>query len=461
MAFIRKIKKSSGVYLAEVESYREDGKIKQRVLHYLGKDIEGKPSRKIYPDRISVKKVLQYMDVYVINELAKELKLFELLGEKGKYILALIYSHLLTKKGISKISDWIEQTDIREILGISEEQISTKQLFNAINSIGDLDFEKIQDSLTRQFEKYEKGIKRLIVLDVTDTYFNGGKEKYKKRRGKDGKYSRLIQIALAVSFKNGFPLFYKQYEGNINNVKIFQDMLSEIRGKQYKGIIIDRGMYSQENLDEIHKCQIEGIVGVRLHKNLMREYIDKIDREEIYSKECQLELKETTVYIKEFDYMQGKLIAIYNPELEVHKRDKHFMKGKPQEEAKYLGYSLIYQNAKLDSREAVKKYFEKDIVEKSFREMKGVLSLRPIRVWLKRHVEAHIKICYLSYNILTLLKYKLRGSKISPIDALEQLKHAYKVKLEETKSNFEWEKIVTLTKLQKTILKKLGVVYKI
>lgn len=34
MSFIRKIKKPSGTYLAEVESYREDGKVKQRVIKY-------------------------------------------------------------------------------------------------------------------------------------------------------------------------------------------------------------------------------------------------------------------------------------------------------------------------------------------------------------------------------------------------------------------------------------------
>ena len=43
MAFIRKIKKKSGTYLAEIENYREDGKVKQRVIKYLGVDIGGFP----------------------------------------------------------------------------------------------------------------------------------------------------------------------------------------------------------------------------------------------------------------------------------------------------------------------------------------------------------------------------------------------------------------------------------
>jgi phage gp37-like protein len=35
MAFIRKIKTKSGTYLAEVESYRDNGKVRQRVLRYV------------------------------------------------------------------------------------------------------------------------------------------------------------------------------------------------------------------------------------------------------------------------------------------------------------------------------------------------------------------------------------------------------------------------------------------
>ena len=43
MAFIRRIKKGGATYLAKVESYREDGKVKQRVLEYVGKEENGVP----------------------------------------------------------------------------------------------------------------------------------------------------------------------------------------------------------------------------------------------------------------------------------------------------------------------------------------------------------------------------------------------------------------------------------
>jgi transposase len=62
----------------------------------------------------------------------------------------------------------------------------------------------------------------------------------------------------------------------------------------------------------------------------------------------------------------------------------------------------------------VSTYFDKDLVEKSFRSLKGVIKLRPIRHWLYNRVIAHIFICYLAYLLLSLLKYRLNKIEVSP-----------------------------------------------
>ena len=62
---------------------------------------------------------------------------------------------------------------------------------------------------------------KAFVLDVTDTYYNGKHDLSTQRKGKDGKVSKLIQIGL-VSFGNGFPIFYKSYNGNISNIKFLR-----------------------------------------------------------------------------------------------------------------------------------------------------------------------------------------------------------------------------------------------
>jgi transposase len=399
------------------------------------------------------------MDIKVVHKISEELELSKLLGKHSSQILILVYSHLLTKRSINKLEEWIGNTELLEIMGL--EKISTKELYESLDHLNEMDFEDIEKNIRIKWEKIEK-TKDVLVIDVTDTYFNGSQAEWKSRKGKDGKYDKLIQIGLGVTFNNGFPIFHKQYEGNINNVKIFQDMLSDIRYNKYRCIIMDRGMSSKENIEEIKACQLEAILGIRQSHKYQQEFLDTISRDEIYCKERQVQLKETAVYIKSFDYNGGKLIAIYNPALEVIKREKYYSNKEVSEVGtKYLGYSLIYHNTTLEDRVVVKKYFEKDIVERSFKQMKGALSLRPIRVWLLKHVEAHIKISYLSYCILSLLGYKLKSIDLSPIDALDKLRTSYKVHLKESSSNFEWEKIVTQSKIQNKILDCLGVVYKI
>jgi len=458
MSFIRKIKKGNNTYLAKVESIRENGKVKQKVIEYIGKEVNGKAVKKVSSDKIEIESVKSYMDIKVVHKVSEELGIPKILGEHSSQILTLVYSHLLTKRSINKLEEWIGNTELLEILGI--EKISTKELYEALDHLNDLSFEEIEKSIRIEWEKIEK-IKDVLVLDVTDTYFNGSQAEWKSRKGKDGKYDKLIQIGLGVTFRNGFPLFHKQYEGNISNVKIFQDMLSDIRYSKYKCIIMDRGMSSKENIEEIKACQLEAILGVRQSPKNQQEFLDCVSREEIYCKERQVQLKETAVYIKSFEYNGGKLIVVYNPALEVVKREKYYSNKEVLEaDAKYLGYSLIYHNTTLDDKVVVKKYFEKDIVERSFKQMKGVLSLRPIRVWLLKHVEAHIKISYLSYCILSLLGFKLKSIDMSPIEALDKLRTSYKVHLKETSSNFEWEKVVTQSKIQNKILDCVGVVYK-
>ena len=93
------------------------------------------------------------------------------------------------------------------------------------------------------------------------------------------------------------------------------------------------------------------------------------------------------------------------------------------------------------------------MVEKAFQNLKGVIALRPIRHWLYDRVEGHIFICYLAYLLLSLLKYRLKKIKVSPIEALKELESLYKIYMKDTVKGFELTKLVKLTKKQEDILK--------
>ena len=457
MSFVRRIKKGNSVYLARVENYRKDGKVKQKVLEYLGKEVDGKPVKKSGIQDYSLTKVTQFVDIFALDSISKQIQLPEILGKNSKIIMSLVYSHLLERVSIYKVPEWIEKTEILNILKLKK--ITCKDLYESLYSLSDLNFDAIQKTITKYFKQYEDN-NRTAVLDITDTYFSGSRANWKSRRGKDGKYDKLIQIALAVSFTNGFPIMHKVYEGNINNVKVFEDMINDLKLYGYDAIIVDRGMGSKKNIDNLHQYGLQGILGIRLTRKLGKQYISQIQRDEIFSKDCQVVLKETKVYVKGFEYMDGRLITIYNPNIEIAKKEKSMDSIHKTKTDQFAGYSFLYTNTDMSDKETVIKYFEKDIVERSFKQLKGALSLHPLRVWNLQNIQSNIKICYLAYTILSLISYRVKKLEISGVEALNNLNGGYKVYLEDKNTGNVVEKVITLKAKQEQILDALNVVYK-
>lgn len=129
--------------------------------------------------------------------------------------------------------------------------------------------------------------------------------------------------------------------------------------------------------------------------------------------------------------------------------------GAGSQQVKYVGYALLYHNTKLDTATVVRKYYEKDIVERSFKSLKGEVQLHPIRLWLPQRIEAHVKLCYLSLCLLALIGFKYRKLNLSATKVLDELQYIYKVQLEHAQTKKAWNKVVTLTNQQKLILKAL------
>lgn len=449
MSFIRKVKTKSGTYLTEVESYRENGKVKQRFIKYLGREVNDIPARKVLTSDIEAKNIKRSIDVFAVHELAKQLSLDKMVCP---LTLALVYSQILDNNSINKLQKWLETTEIPDVLKLKN--FSTQKLYDTISNLSDLHFDIVEKNLFSKFSEFEKS-KNAAVIDVTDTYFEGNKIEGKRRKGKESKVRKLIQIGLAVSLNHGFPIFHETYHGNLSDLKIFNDMTLKLKNRGIKSLIMDRGMLSIVNLKTLLKLELKTISGLKNGTKETKNIIKSINRDEIYSLENRVKLKNTSIYINSFEFMKGTLIVCYNPQLEWLKRESAYEKEDYSEKPKYFGYSLIFHNTEIDNKKVVKKYYEKDVVERAFKQMKGVLNLRPIRAWLKNHVENHVKICYLAYAIISYMNYKLK-SEFSSINALEELKYGYKIQLYDKVNKYEWDLTVPLKPNQEKILKLLG-----
>lgn len=454
MAFVRKIKKKNSTYLVEVENYREGGKVKQRVIRYIGKEVEGKVVRRVSTDDIEISSCKRYLDYYVLDYVSQELGFKTILGDKAKYILLLVYTQLIDRKPFYKLPSYVEETYLKELLGI--DKLIDKNLYYALDELEELDFSVIEGEIYEKL-RGKSNDKEVFVIDVTDTYFSGSEADWKTRRGKDGKVGKLLQIGLAVTKEEGIPVMHKSYEGNIGNVMIFQDFLSDLRMKDFSLILIDRGMSSFENIEEVRKLNQRAIFGLRMNKKIQREYLGEIKREDIFNPEGRVKLSNVSVYVRDFEFMGGRLIAVYNPEIEVAQRNLAIETGLfSQERARYFGYSLIYHNTDMRAEEVVRHYYEKDIVEKAFKDIKSSIDLHPIRKYRLDRVKAHVKICYMAYSLLIYMRQRLKSLGISPVEALEQLQSCYIVNLKSKKYGIDWTKTVTLKSQQKTILRYLG-----
>ena len=136
MAFIRKIKRKDSIYLVKVENYREDGKVKQRVLEYVGKEENGRAIQKVDINKLEVNNVKHHADISILFQLCMRLNFNFLLGKNHKIIIALLIAHLVCKGSILKISKWIEHSNILQIVGLKE--LTLDMLYNALDDLNEI-----------------------------------------------------------------------------------------------------------------------------------------------------------------------------------------------------------------------------------------------------------------------------------------------------------------------------------
>ena len=172
----------------EAQSLLENGRTRQKVIRFIGKEVEGKPVRRISSSSLKVTAVKRHLDIEIIDRIAEELKLTGLSPE----ILMLVYSQLLGRPPINRLEEWFGNTDMLEILGV--ESTSTSRLYDSLDKLNEMNFDKMEENLSSIFSKIDEN--RSVIIDATDTYFEGKSIEGEYRRGKDEKVKKLVQIDL-------------------------------------------------------------------------------------------------------------------------------------------------------------------------------------------------------------------------------------------------------------------------
>lgn len=489
MSFIRKIKTKSGTYLAEVENRWIDGKVVQKHIRYVGREVDGETLLSSSLSDVAIDEVKVYGPVLVLDCLAKKIGLPELLGDRAREILAMVYAHCLDYKSINRMEQWFERTDLALMLPL--EGVTEERLLEALDSLEAMDATGLQQRLfgrsTAAFNIPVSG----ILYDVTNTYLYGKNcDLGKYGHDKEGVKGRpLIQVGLAVTKEFGIPVCHKVMDGNIHDVKMFSDFITDLRAFHIrKGTVIyDRGIASAENIRETKQIGWDTLCGLAIRGKLA-DVVREVARTNCFVQlDNRVRLRKNIFYAVDLphtiDGVKGTLTVCFNERQQRDLREsrydeieqaqlllaqgktikagmeKYFTKNKKVDKVvlaraeEFDGFTCLFATSRLSPQEMIRFYFDKDLVEKAFRTLKGITRLRPVRHWLYNRVTAHVFVCYLAYLLLALLQYRLAKLELTAEEALTELETMYKVYLRDTRKGFQLARVVTMTKKQEAILK--------
>lgn len=472
--YIRITKNKKGdAYYHLVESYREQGKVKQRLLLSLGRVEDGKLEKVAaalnkHLDTIQVLDLAKHIDIesaYVYGSLLVLDRLMEQLGI-NQVIDAIVQQHdrvtinirnvlftLIASRFIKPVSKlalhdrWIERLYPEMV----DHDLPLQHIYRSLDLLA-THKEEIEQSLYR-FKKDLFSIQVDVVLyDLTTLRFESTREDMGALR-KFGYSKEMRTDCTQIVFglltdTDGMPLSFEVHPGNTfegNTLDGIVDRMKQQFTVRRFIFIADRGLFSAKNLEHIRKSEGEFIVGLKigvLGKAIQQEYYD-IQRYQFISK--YLAVWETTYGSDrciitwsrsraERDYRAREdILTKIRKKLSLAKNQtrnfvtnsnykKYLILGdnaQPalnqkaiDEQARKDGFFGIITNIySMTATQIVTHYKQLWKIEDSFGELKGTLRTRPIFHWSDHRIMGHLMVCFLSYLCEAYVTRELRTQK--------------------------------------------------
>ncbi len=319
---------------------------------------------------------------------------------------------------------------------------------------------------------------------------------------------KLPQLNLAMLFgqKGRLPVYFERTPGNITDVTTLHNLLKTFKALEVKTIhyVMDKGFYSKKNVDELLISRDGFLLSVPLNNKWVQHAIDdiyetihgpegyqKLDDEIIYlhtrlypwgkdNRRCYLHLyynaharaaavdkftEELVGYRNEL--ASGKLIAehqeAYDTFFVVKTTPKRGVKVSYNTEAvnqhinRYSGFQALLTNSIKDPIEALQIYRDKDVVEKSFNDLKNQLDMKRLRMHSSATADGRLFVQFIALIYMSALRKEMRKSGLikqyTVRELLEEMATLTKVKY-----SGKYGHILTeVTKQQREILKGLNI----
>lgn len=247
--------------------------------------------------------------------------------------------------------EWAKTTSCDHLLRISSTKLDSQHFWDLMDCIPIESIEKIELEILQNVFLHYPVNGGTLLYDTTNfyTFINSTnthctipkRGKNKQKRGD----LRQVGLALAVTEEHYIPLLHHSYQGNINDCKVFGEIITSIKTRMEllkidtseHTIVFDRGCNSKKNLKQVADLNLHyiGALTPSHHKDLLKKAEDKFistkvgDNDlEIYREKRDVWGEERTVLVFVSQRLKdGQLRGVHQALEKIEIRLKEIQKG--------------------------------------------------------------------------------------------------------------------------------------
>ena len=299
--------------------------------------------------------------------------------------------------------------------------------------------------------------------------------------GKNKENDRLPQINLLLVFgeKSGLPFYYRKLAGNIPDSKTVKHLLEDldILGFGKTKFVMDRGFYSNDNINGLYREHVKFLVGVKLSLSFIKKNLDEVyddirmfnnfdeglntygltvsaewnyTQDRPYKGDTLEEKRRIYIHyfysiergadeeqafdkrIKEYcnELLEGKPVEDHKKayarffevkDTPVRGRHVYYKEDEIKAARKYIGYFALITNEKMDAFTALHLYRMKDVVEKAFGNLKERLNMRRLLAKSEKNLDGKIFNEFIALILISHLDHKMKETDLYKTYTMQQL----------------------------------------
>jgi transposase len=295
-------------YYRIVESFRQQGKPRLRVLAHLGRveDILRLSKEQRTEFKVSS---LTAGAVAALHHLAQELDIAGLINRAsgkpqkpvqkrdgltvGESLLAGIIGRACAPRSKRAFASWAQSTCLPQLMGFAPADLNSQHFWDQMHAVPVAALGDIEQTIVGEVIRREQLQPQALAYDTTNFYThiattNDRPLLPQRGHNKQGRHDlRQLGLALVVDQNTQLPLAHVLYEGARSDMRTFAVMLKPVRERlqallpqpQQMTLVFDAGASSQANLESLAASQERYVTAVRpsYQQTLLAEAADRLE----------------------------------------------------------------------------------------------------------------------------------------------------------------------------------------